>query len=122
MAMGSGETLYVAYRSFNRMKRSDHLEVAAYDAKTRKEIQRRTIAVPPVHGPRVADGLYLSNDGKMLAYAETHEPGLILLISTKDLSEIRRSEHLPFASEDRHRLFSGSSGESVGDFGAQRRG
>jgi len=122
MAMGSGETLYVAYRSFNRMKRSDHLEVAAYDAKTRKEVQRRTIAVPSVHGPRVADGLYLSNDGKMLAYAEPHAPGFVLLISTKDLSEIRRSEHLPFASEDRHRLFSGFDAKDSLAFASNRPG
>jgi hypothetical protein len=81
MAMGHGETLFVAYRSF-KGSRSDHLEVAAYDVKTAKEFLHKAIAVPLVRGPRVADGLYLSNDGEVLAYAEAHDPGLILLLST----------------------------------------
>lgn len=100
MVMNSGGTLCVAYRSFDRANRSSRLEISAFDVKTAKELQRRTITVPLVHSPRVADGLYLSSDRNMLAYVEAHEPGLVLLIATKDLAEIRRSEHVPFGPED----------------------
>ena len=49
----------------------------------------------------------MSEDGQTLAYAELHEPGLILLLATKNLAEIRRSNELPFTSLDHHRMFAG---------------
>jgi hypothetical protein len=91
-----GEVLYVAYRSWTWLRESDKLRVVQYDLKSRRELRRATIAVPKVHGPRVAEGLYLSKDGQVLAYAETHDPSLVLLVSAKDLLEVRRSTALPF--------------------------
>ena len=99
-------TLYVAFRSFDWLKRSNELVVFAYDMKSRREIRRRTFRVPPVHGPRVANGLYVSRDGQ-LAYAEIHNPCLILLIATHDLSEIRRSNSPLFTGTDRQETFGG---------------
>src|SRR5271165_2386945 len=72
--------LYVAYRSPTWQRRSDKLQVVAFDLNTRKELRRATISVPDVRGARAADGLYLSEDGKMLAYAEVHDPCVLLLI------------------------------------------
>jgi hypothetical protein len=99
MAAGNG-VLYVAYRSTTWLKRSDKLHVLAYDLNSRKVLRHATIPVPEVRGARAADGLYLSDDGQMLAYAEVHDPCVLLLISTKDLAELRRSTSLPFVHQD----------------------
>ncbi len=99
MAAGNG-VLYVAYRSSTWLRRSDKLQVKAYDLNSQKELRNATIAVPEVHGARAADGLYLSGDGQVLAYAELHDPCLLLLISTNDLTELRRSTSLPFVRQD----------------------
>jgi hypothetical protein len=103
----SNDVLYVAYRSFNLLKKSSQLEVSAYDLKTKKELQHSSIPVPDVHGARVSNGMYLSRDGKMLAYTEAHVPYLVLLLSTGNLSEVRRSTDLPFTTDDRLRVFVG---------------
>jgi hypothetical protein len=42
-----------------------------------------------------------------LFYAEIHEPNLLLVLATKDLSEVLRTNALPFGPEDHHRLFAG---------------
>jgi hypothetical protein len=97
LSAAGGGVLYVAYRSWDWLGRSKKLQVATYDLSTGKELRRATINVPQVHGRRVAEGLYLSNDGQVLAYAEGHKPYLVLLISTEALSELRRSTNLPLA-------------------------
>lgn len=97
LSAAGGGVLYVAYRSWDWLGRSKSLQVVAYDLGTVKELSRATITVPQVHGKRVAEGLYLSKNGKVLAYAEAHKPYLVLLISTNDLSELRRSTTLPLA-------------------------
>ncbi|HEV2351165.1 MAG TPA: hypothetical protein VG028_15090 [Terriglobia bacterium] len=99
--------VYAAYRSFNLLRFSDQLQVIAYDVNAHKQLHHVTIPVPKVHGERAAEGLFLSEDGKMLAYSETYNPTLLLLLSTKDLSEIRRSTVLPFTPEDLWRQFGG---------------
>jgi hypothetical protein len=95
LSAAGGGVLYVAYRSWNWLGRSKKLQVAAYDLHNGKELHRAIIDVPQVHGKRVAEGLYLSKDRKVLAYAEAHKPYLVLLISSRDLSELRRSTTLP---------------------------
>jgi hypothetical protein len=106
MAAGDG-IVYAAYRSFDLLRFSSQLQVVAYDLKSRKELQHVTISVPKVHGARASDGLFLSEDRLTLAYAELHEPGLILLLAAKNLSEIKRSNALPFAPQDHQRIFAG---------------
>ena len=88
--------LYVAYRTFDIFRRSDQLRVLAYDLSSHKELRHAMFSVPKVQGARATNGLSLSKDGNMLAYVEIHNPTLILLLSTKDLSEIRRSNAVPF--------------------------
>jgi hypothetical protein len=99
--------VYAAYRSFDLLRFSNRLEVVAYDLNTHKELQHVTLRVPKVHGARASEGLYLSEDGQTLAYAELHEPGLILLLAAKNLAEVRRSDALPFTSQDHQRMFAG---------------
>jgi hypothetical protein len=101
------DVVYAAYRSFDLLRFSNQLQVVAYDLKTHKELQRVAISVPRVHGARASDGLFLSEDGQTLAYAELHEPGLIVLLGTKNLAEIKRSDALPFAPQDHQRVFAG---------------
>ena len=105
--------LYVAYRSFDVLRFSSQLQVVAYDLKAHKELQHATISVPKVHGARASDGLFLSEDGQTLAYAELHEPGLILMLTTKNLAEIKRSNALPFTPQDHQRLFAGFDGDQL---------
>lgn len=99
--------VYVAYRSFDWLRQSDQLRVMAYDLRTRKVLRSGTIAVPKVRGSRASNGLVLSPDGATLAYVEIHEPSLILLLSSKDLSEVRRSSSVPFNAKDYQRQFAG---------------
>jgi hypothetical protein len=106
--------LYVAYRSFDLLRFSTQLQVLAYDLNTHQELRHVVISVPKVHGPRAADGLFLSKDGQTLAYAELHDPGLVLLLAAKSLSEIRRSNTLPFTSQDHQRVFAGFDGDQLG--------
>ncbi len=60
-------TLYIAFRSFDWLKRSKQLVVLAYDIKSSREIRRSVFNVPTVHGPRVANGLYMSKDGRRVS-------------------------------------------------------
>lgn len=99
--------VYIAYRSFNLLRFSNKLEVVAYDLNMHKELRHVTIPVPKVHGARASEGLFLSEDGQTVAYAELHEPGLILLLATKNLAEIKRSNTLPFTPQDHQRMFAG---------------
>jgi hypothetical protein len=99
--------VYVAYRSFDWLRQSDQLQVLAYDLNSRKVLRHGTISVPKVHGARATNGLALSRDGTMLAYVEMHEPDIVLLLSTKNFSEIRRSTVLPFTEQDHRRAFAG---------------
>ena len=112
MAVHDG-VLYAAYRSFDLLRFSNKLEVVAYDLNTHKELQHVTIPVPKVHGARASEGLYLSEDGQTLAYAELHDPGLILLLATRNLAEVRRSTALPFAAQDYERMFAGFDGDQL---------
>ena len=68
------------------------------------------IPVPKMHGARATNGLALSQDGTALAYIEVYEPTLVLIVSTKDLSEVRRSSALPFTNQDYRRVFCGFDG------------
>lgn len=102
-----GGILYEAHRSFDVLRFSNQLQVSMFDLATHKELKHTVIGVPRVHGARAAEGLYLSPDGQTLVYAELHEPHLLLVFSAKDLSEIRRTDALPFAAGDRYRLFAG---------------
>lgn len=112
MAAGDG-VVYVAYRSFDWLRSSNQLEVLAYDLDSHKELRHVTIPVPKVHGPRASDGLAISKDGQTLVYVEAHEPYLVLLLSAKNLSEIRRSNALPFSDRDHQRLFAGFDGDQI---------
>jgi hypothetical protein len=105
--------VYVAYRSFDFLRFSSQLQVLAYDLRTHKELQHVTISVPKVHGARASGGFFLSEDGQSLAYAELHEPGLILLLAAKNLSEIKRSNALPFTPQDHQRLFAGFDNDQL---------
>ena len=102
---------YVAYRSFDWLRQSDQLQVLAYDLNSRKVLKHGTISVPKVHGSRASNGLALSHDGAMLAYVELHEPSLLLLVSVKDLTEVRHSSSPPFTTQDYRRQFAGFDGE-----------
>ncbi len=99
--------VYAAYRSFDWLRQSDELQVIAYDLNSKKVLKQRTISVPKVRGSRATNGLAISPDGGTLAYVEIHEPSLILLLSAKDLSEVRRSSSVPFAAQDYQRQFAG---------------
>ena len=99
--------VYAAYRSFDLLRFSNKLELVDYDLNTHKELEHVTIPVPKVHGARASEGLFLSEDGQTLAYAELHEPGVILLLAAKNLAEIKRSNALPFTSQDHQRMFAG---------------
>lgn len=103
--------VYVAYRSFDWLRQSDQLQMLAYDLNSHNVLKHGTISVPKVHGSRASNGLALSHDGTMLAYVELHEPGLVLLVSAKDLTEVRRSGSLPFTSQDYRRQFAGFDGD-----------
>lgn len=107
--------VYAAYRTFDFLRFSNELRVVAYDLNTHKELQHVTIAVPKVHGARASEGLYISDDGTTLAYAELHNPGLILLVAAKNLTEIRRSNVLPFppGEQDYERMFAGFDGDQL---------
>ena len=121
-----GRTLYVAYRTYNWLKSSSWLQVMVYDLDSRKEIRQATISVPKVRGQRAAQGLFISPDGKTLAYSESYDPKLLVLLSTADLSEIRRSTNLPFTTDDYDRRFAGFTKggllafASVGGYGTIR--
>jgi len=106
MTAGNG-VLYEAHRSFDLLRFSNKLQVSAFDLATHKELRHTVVDVPRVHGARAAEGFYLSPDGQTLVYAELHEPNLLLVLSAKDLSEVRRTDALPFTSADRYRLFAG---------------
>lgn len=103
--------VYAAYRSFDWLRQSDQLRVLAYDLRSRKVLMSGTIAVPKVRGSRASNGLVLSPDGATLAYVEIHEPSLILVLSTKNLSEVRRSSSVPFTAKDYQRQFAGFDGD-----------
>jgi hypothetical protein len=103
---GNG-VLYEAHRSFDLLHFSNKLQVSAFDLATHKELRNNVVDVPRVHGARAAEGFYLSPDGQTLVYAELHEANLLLVLSAKDLSEVRRTDALPFTSADRYRLFAG---------------
>lgn len=105
--------VYAAYRSFDLLRFSNKLQVVAYDLNTHKELRHVTISVPKVHGARASEGLFISKDGQTLAYAELHEPGLMLLLAAKNLTEIRRSTALPLTSQDHQRMFAGFDGNQL---------
>lgn len=107
------DVVYVAYRSFDVLRFSSKLEVVAYDLKTRKGLRHATITVPKVHGAKASEGLFLSEDGQTLAYAELHEPGLILLLAATSLAETRRTNVLPYTAQDHQRLFAGFDGDQL---------
>jgi len=121
MAAG-GEVLYEAHRSFNMLHVSTELQLSAFDLATHKELRHVVINVPRVHGARAAEGFYLSPDGQTLIYAELHEPSLLLVLSAKDLSEVRRTDALPFTSSDSYRLFGGFNEGSLLSFSSARSG
>lgn len=106
MTAGGG-VLYEAHRSFDLLRFSNQLQVSAFDLATHKELRHTVVNVPRVHGARAGEGFYLSPDGQTLVYAEIHEPNLLLVLSAKDLSEVRRTNALPFTSADSYRLFAG---------------
>lgn len=121
MTIGDDHVLYVAYRSSNLLKKSNRLELAKYEIASRKEILHVSIPVPEIRGPRASNGLYLSRDGKTLAYAELHSPYLLVLVSTADLAEVRRSTVLPFKDEDHLRSFFGFDEDGDLCFASNRR-
>lgn len=106
MTAGGG-LLYEAHRSFDLLRFSNQLQVSAFDLATHKELRHAVVTVPRVHGARAAEGFYLSPDGQTLVYAEIHEPNVLLVLSAKDLSEVRRTDTLPFTSADSYRVFAG---------------
>ena len=121
MTAGSG-VLYEAHRSFDVMRFSTQLQISAFDLATHKELRHAVVNVPRVHGARAAEGFYLSPDGQTLVYAELHEPNLLLVLSAKDLSEVRRMDALPFTSSDSYRLFGGFDETGLLSFTSARSG
>lgn len=121
MAAGGG-VLYEAHRSFDVLRFSAQLQVSAFDLATHKELRHAAINVPRVHGERAAEGFYLSPDGQTLVYAELHAPNLLLVLSAKDLSEVRRTDALPFTSVDNYRLFAGFDESGLLSFSSARSG
>jgi hypothetical protein len=119
MAAGGG-VLYEAHRSFDLLRFSNQLQVSAYDLATHNELRHTVVSVPRVHGARAAEGFSLSPDGKMLVYAEIHEPNLLLVLSAKDLSEVRRTSSLPFTPKDGRRLFAGFDESGLLSFASSR--
>lgn len=117
-----GAVVYEAHRSFNLLRFSNQLQVSAYDLATHKELRHTVISVPRVHGARAAEGFFLSPDGSTLVYAEIHEPNLLLVLSAKDLSEVRRTDALPFTSSDSYRLFAGFDDSGLLSFASGRAG
>jgi hypothetical protein len=118
----SGGVLYEAHRSFDLLRFSNQLRVSAYDLATRKELRHAVVDVPRVHGARAAEGFFLSPDGQTLIYAEIHEPNLLLALSAKDLSEVRRTDALPFGPDDHHRFFPGFDDSGLLSFASSRAG
>lgn len=86
---------------------SNQLRVSMFDLAIRKELKHTVVNVPRVHGARAVEGFYLSPDGKTLIYGELHDPNLLLILSAKDLSVVRRTDALPFTSADSYSLFDG---------------
>ncbi len=119
MTAGSG-VLYEAHRSFDLLRFSNQLQVSAYDLATHKELRHTVMSVPRVHGARAADGLFLSPDGATLVYAEIYEPMLLIVLSAKDLSEVRRTNDLLFTKADSHCLFAGFDGSGLLSFASVR--
>ena len=115
-----GGVLYEAHRSFDMLGFSNQLQVSMFDLATRKELKHTVLSVPRVHGTRAADGFYLSPDDQALVYAELHEPSLLLVLSAKDLSEVRRTDALPFTPGDRYRLFAGFDESGLLSFASVR--
>ena len=101
---------------------SNQLQVTAYDLATHKELRHVVIPVPRVHGERAAEGFHLSPDGQALIYAELHEPNLLLVLSTKNLGEVRRTTVLPFTAEDSYRVFGGVNEHGILSFSCARSG
>ena len=99
--------LYVAYRSFDPLRFSKELQVLAWDLRRREEVKHVALPVPKVHGSRAGDGFFLSDDGRTLAYAELHDPGLIVLLGADSLKEINRTSALLFTAHDHQRMFAG---------------
>jgi hypothetical protein len=99
--------VYVAYRSFDLLRRSEQLQLLAYDLDSHKELRHATISVPKVQGARATNGLTLSKGGNLLAYVEIHSPSLILILSAMNFSEIHRSSAMPFTDADYRREFVG---------------
>jgi hypothetical protein len=121
MTAGGG-VLYEVHRSFDLLRFSNELQVSAYDLATHKELRHTVISVPRIHGARAAEGFFLSPNGQTLVYAELHEPILLLVLSAKDLSEIRRTDALPFTSADNYRLFAGFDESDLLSFASGRSG
>ena len=119
MTAGGG-VLYEAHRSFDMLRFSSQLQVSAYDLATHKALRHTVVNVPRVHGVRAAEGFYLSPDGQTLVYAEIHEPNLLLALTVKDLSELRRTIALPFTAEDSARLFAGFDENGSLSFASER--
>jgi hypothetical protein len=117
-----GGVLYEAHRSFDVLRFSSQLQVSAFDLATHKELRHAVINVPRVHGARAAEGFYLSPDNQTLVYAELHEPNLLLVLSAKDLSEVRRTDTLPFTLSDSYRLFGGFDENGLLSFASVRSG
>lgn len=111
MAAKNG-VVYVAYRSFDWLRSSNQLQVLAYDPNSQKVLRHRTLVLPKVSGARVSDGLAISPDGSILAFVEMSEPVCIVLIRADTLSEIRRTDQLPFGQEDYRRHFAGFDGQN----------
>jgi hypothetical protein len=101
---------------------STELQVSAFDLATHKELRHVAVSVPRVRGARAAEGFYLSPDGQTLIYAELHEPNLLLVLSAKDLSEVRRTDALPFSSADSYRHFAGFDEGGLLSFSSARAG
>ncbi len=104
--------VYVAYRSFDWLRSSNQLHVLAFDLGSRKELRHATVALPKVTGVRISDGFTISLDGTTLAYVEMSDPVTIILLRTDNLSEIRRSDQVPFGDQDRRRHFAGFDGQN----------
>ena len=93
-----GTKLFIAYRAAKSFGRSDTLEVSCYDLTNYLQISHVTVRIPAVRGTRAAGGLYIV--GRRIFYAELRTPAILVSLSAQDLSEVGRTENLPFEKGD----------------------
>jgi hypothetical protein len=92
--------LYVAYRVPEREGTSSTLRVMGYDPMTGQQSRTNDYPLPVVSLPRVPTDFILSRDGSTLAYAELHDPQVIVTIDATTLKPLNTSVARMFGEQD----------------------